>query len=80
VDHEAPADQGLLLNLRERRHNPRLDRGQRLCLGGDPQEATRVAIEPLHNSSGPQRDPVRTNALDSGAYDHARFDCGGRAL
>jgi Transposase DDE domain len=64
----------------ERRQHPRLDRGQCLCLGGAPQEAPCVATEPLHNSSGPQCDPVRTNALDSGAYDHARVDCGGRRL
>jgi len=34
----------------------------------------------LYNSSGPQRDPVRANALVSGAYYYARFDCGGREL
>jgi hypothetical protein len=33
-------------SLRERRQHPCLDRGQRLCLGGDPQEAPRVATDP----------------------------------
>jgi len=68
VDQAAPAHQGFLRNLRERRQNPNLDSRLRLRARGHREEAARARPEPLHHPTDFERRPIRENAHFEGIF------------
>jgi len=65
VNQAAPAHQGVLRRLGERRAQPDLDRGERLCAGCHPEETPRPRRLALHNPTDPQPYPVRESPARS---------------
>ena len=61
LDQTAPAHQGFLRHLRERREDAGLGGHVGLCAGGDCQKTTGTGPEPLQNFADSQRNRLRKN-------------------
>ncbi len=66
MDQAAPADQSILRPQRERREDPDLDSGVRLCARRDCAEALGVGGKPLPDSTDSQHHAFRKSAHFTG--------------
>ena len=70
VDQAAPAHQAFLRHLRERCADANLDRHQRLCPGGDHQEATSIGRVPACAATDIVIDALREIATETSCCQH----------
>ena len=68
MDQATPAHQVLFRHLGECRENPTMESRRGVHAGGHRQETPQPLHRSLHNSTGSEPDPVRTNPVSSTAY------------